>query len=180
MNFTIPYAGFLVVAFFAVGVCSSVNADDSTESKSADQIKIASDIPFADSADVRDAVRNECNLGGKLSSYILQYGKDKDLNIVQSADNTDEQGKVLRMEISEVHGAGGGAWSGPKAVEIEGTLFQNGKEIGTFHGSRHSGGGAFGGFKSTCAIFGRCVKALGKDVARWLESPTMKASLGDG
>lgn len=187
MKLTFPYAGILIVTYLAVGIGSSVKADEMTEAKSEEvkpgssqQIKIASDIPFGQTTQVRDAVRNECNLGEKLSGFIKEYGNDKDLNIEQYADIVSDQGKVLHVEITGVQGAGGGAWSGPKSVSIQGALTENGKEVGTFHGSRHSGGGAFGGFKSTCAIFGRDVKALGKDVARWLKSPTMNASLGDG
>lgn len=179
MKVSFPYQALLLVTILLAGVVANVLADDATE-ESGGGIKVASDIPFGETTHVRDAVRNECNLGGKLSDYIQQYGNGYDLNIVPSNDVASEQGKVLHVEISDVMGAGGGAWSGSKSVAIEGKLTENGKEIGTFHGSRHSGGGAFGGFKSTCAIFGRCVKALGKDVASWLKKPSMNASLGDG
>jgi len=37
----------------------------------------------------------------------------------------------------------------------------------------------FAGFKGTCSIMGRCVKALGRDVAEWLQSPSKGAVLGD-
>jgi hypothetical protein len=177
MKQTLPYAGLLIVTFLVGG---NVSADETKQEKSAAPIIIANEIPFGESTHVRDAVRDECNLGGKLSGFIQEYGNGYDLNISQSSNTTIDEGKVLRMEITNVQGAGGGAWSGSKSVAVQGKLIENGKEIGTFHGSRHSGGGAFGGFKSTCAIFGRCVKALGKDVARWLKSPTMNASLGDG
>jgi hypothetical protein len=86
---------------------------------------------------------------------------------------------VLTIEIVNVHGTGGGAYSGAKSVVIEGTLQENGKVIGTFEGSRYSGGGFWGGFKGTCSILGRCVKALGNDVAIWMENPYKGAKLGD-
>ena len=44
---------------------------------------------------------------------------------------------------------------------------------------RGGGGGAFGGYKGTCAILGRCVQAIGKDVGGWLLAPSMNAKLGD-
>ena len=173
-----PKAGVLIVILLLGSAAVSAQAD---EAKSADgSIKVASVIPISDAADVRDAVRKECDLGGKLSGFIKQFGSNYDLNIEQTTDTGSEQGKFLHVEIINVQGAGGGAWSGPKSVAIEGSLTENGKEVGTFHASRHSGGGAFSGFKSTCAIFGRDVKALGRDVAKWLKSPTMNASLGDG
>ena len=42
-----------------------------------------------------------------------------------------------------------------------------------------AGGGAFGGFKGTCSILGRCIKAIGADIAKWLANPTMDAMLGN-
>jgi hypothetical protein len=184
MKLTFTVAGILIITFCLAG---SVNAGDMAKGKSKEAkqqsgktIKIASDIPFGKTTKVRESVRKECNLGGKLSDFIKQYGSRYDLNIEQSPNMSGAHGKVLHVEIVNVQGYGGGAWSGPKSVAIKGTLTENGKKIGTFHGSRHSGGGLFGGFKNTCAILGRCVKALGKDVSQWLKSPTPTASLGDG
>jgi hypothetical protein len=54
-----------------------------------------------------------------------------------------------------------------------------GKLLGDFKARRYPGGGMFGGYKGTCAILGRSVKALGKDVAEWLAHPTSQAVLGD-
>ena len=42
-----------------------------------------------------------------------------------------------------------------------------------------AGGGAFGGYKGTCSILGRCIKTLGSDIAKWLANPTMDAKLGN-
>ncbi len=51
--------------------------------------------------------------------------------------------------------------------------------MGSFVAARYSTGGAFGGYRVTCSILGRCIKALGKDIAGWLKSTTMDAALGD-
>ena len=40
-------------------------------------------------------------------------------------------------------------------------------------------GGAFAGYKGSCSVLGRTVKAMGKDVAQWLKAPTDEAALGD-
>jgi hypothetical protein len=86
---------------------------------------------------------------------------------------------VLILEIVSAVGGGGGAWSGPKSVTVKGELREDGKVIGSFTASRFSGGGAWGGFKGTCSIFGRCIKVLGEDIAAWLKKPTMNAALGN-
>jgi hypothetical protein len=62
---------------------------------------------------------------------------------------------------------------------IKGSLSQRGKMLGDFKARRYSGGGMFGGYKGTCAILGRCVKTLGRDVAEWLAHPASQAVLGD-
>jgi hypothetical protein len=62
---------------------------------------------------------------------------------------------------------------------VRGKLYQDGKEIGAFTGRRNSMGGAFGGFKGSCSVLGRTVKALGKDIAQWLVQPAKGSQLGD-
>jgi hypothetical protein len=86
---------------------------------------------------------------------------------------------VLELTISQVHAPGGGAFSGAKSMTVKGVLRDNGKEIGSFTATRYSGGGVFGGYKGTCAIVGRCAKAIGKDIAQWLEDPKKGSELGD-
>ena len=101
-------------------------------------------------------------------------------NVVLADDVTEStEGRVLHVEISSVVGPQGGAWSGAKSVTVEGKLTENGEVIGTFKGNRYSGGGAFGGYKGTCSILGRCAKTLGSDIAKWLAKPTMDARLGN-
>ena len=136
--------------------------------------------PYTKGLNVPEAVRAECALEQKVPQYVEEFAK-KGFDKVVMADtvNIKAAGKVLSMKITDITGTGGGAWSGPKHVNLEGTLWQNGKVVGTFRASRFSGGGAFGGYKGTCAILGRCVKALGKDVATWAEAPSMNAALGD-
>ncbi len=40
-------------------------------------------------------------------------------------------------------------------------------------------GGLFAGFKGSCSVLGRTVKAIGKDIAEWLVNPVLDADLGD-
>lgn len=64
-------------------------------------------------------------------------------------------------------------------MTVHGELRENGEITGTFTATRYSTGGAFGGFRGTCSILGRCVKTLGSDIAKWLKRPTMDALLGN-
>ena len=136
--------------------------------------------PFEKNLHVPDAVRAECNLETNVPKFVQEYAEkthDKVDLVAQAGKGTP--GQALSMKIVDVAGTGGGAWSGAKHVAVEGTLWENGKVKGTFRAVRYSGGGAWGGYKGTCAILGRCAKAIGKDVAGWLESPGMNSRLGD-
>lgn len=136
-------------------------------------------IAFKKDAFIRKAVKQECNLDGKLTQFIEQYAAGQYANIATDSNATSHDAQVLTVEIEEVQGGGGGAWSGAKVVLIKGSVTQKGKQLGSFKARRYSGGGMFGAYKGTCAILGRCVKALGRDVAEWLTHPTPQAALGD-
>ena len=137
--------------------------------------RVPNPIPFGDDVQVRDKVRSEYDLGKKTAQFIAQYRDD----IAVVSGNLGNSGRVLDVKITQVFAAGGGAFSGPKWMELTGTLKQVGKHVASFRAKRFSTGGAFGALKGTCAIIGRCTKTLGKDVAMWLKDPKDGAKLGD-
>jgi hypothetical protein len=143
----------------------------------AQTVKVQRSIPFAENAAVPAVVREQCALQTKVPEFI-QQAAGSSVELVDGALDR-KKGRVLALEITEVHAPGGGAFSGPKWMSVNGELFDNGKQIGSFRAKRFSTGGAFGGFKGTCAIIGRCSKTLGSDIAGWLASPTSNAQLGD-
>lgn len=136
--------------------------------------------PFAKDVAVPEAVRKECELENKIPDYVrINAEGNFDKVVLIDSASAGTPGKALAMKITGLMGKGGGAWSGPKQITIEGTLWDNGKVAGTFLATRFSGGGAFGGYKGTCAILNRCAKELGEDVSKWLTQPSMNARLGD-
>jgi hypothetical protein len=143
----------------------------------ADVVKIQRSTPFAATAQVPPAVKAQCQLQTKLPEFISQAAGGS----VQLVDGALDRnaGRVLEMQISEVHSPGGGAFSGPKWMEVKGVLYDRGKQIGSFRARRVTTGGAFAAFKNTCSIIGRCSKTIGEDIAAWLAAPTANATLGD-
>ncbi len=142
-----------------------------------DVVKIQRSIPIAASVDMSTAVRTECELDTKVSKFVKEFAGDK-VEIVEGALDR-EKGRALEMEITEVWAPGGGGYSGPKWMTVKGQLYENGKAADSFRAKRFSTGGMFAGFKGTCSIIGRCTKAIGEDIAHWLEAPTANAKLGD-
>lgn len=159
---------FIAFAFMSV----SAHAETGT-------VTVLSPVPFAEASGASSDVKASCTLDTRLPGFIEAAARGGVKVVVGSASAADAKGKVLHLEITNVLGTGGGAWSGAKSVTVRGELKENGKVIGSFTAARFSGGGAFGGFKGTCAILGRCIQTLGKDIARWLEEPTMNAMLGN-
>jgi hypothetical protein len=163
----------LVAIAFAAGLASFALAS----SAAAEPVKVRRSIPFASTAQVPPAVKEQCQLETKLPEFLSQAAGGS----VQRVDGALNRkvGRVLEMEITEVHAPGGGAFSGPKWMSVKGELYDRGKQIGSFRAKRVTTGGAFGAFKGTCSIIGRCSKAIGEDIARWLAAPTQNAEIGD-
>ncbi|XQW84887.1 hypothetical protein ACOYR1_17455 [Thalassotalea piscium] len=162
----------IIVVSFLISIYSSVVL--------AESIVIDNKIPFAEGANIRDAIKDECELEEKFSRFIKAYAKDRGFTVLENSDDKAKSvEKYLSVEIDRVHGNGGGAWSGGKMVHATGKLTEAGKLIGTFNVQRTSGGGAFGAFKGTCSILGRDVKAMAKDISVWLTKPKMQSNLGE-
>lgn len=171
----------ILILAMSLNACASKDAKNTVavQSYSGTGTLVIKDIPFAEGTYIRDAIRNECHLPDKLAHFVEEYSADQYANIITDASAAPADAQILRIEIENVTGGGGGAWSGGKVVMINGKLTQNGKLLGDFKGRRVSGGGAFATFKGTCSILGRCVKALGRDVSEWLQHPSERGVLGD-
>lgn len=172
-----PYVSAVFIARLALlTACASLPLT----SLAGGSITVSKQAPYAQKLSVPDAVRAECNLPARVSEFVKESAnKSHDKVVLADAVSAKTAGQALALKITGMSGAGGGAWSGPKHVTVEGTLWENGKVKGTFTATRYSGGGAFGGYKGTCAILGRCVKEIGNDVGKWLGAPSMNARLGD-
>ncbi len=149
-------------------------AAENTATSVAGKDLVIKTIVFSNPDEIRSAIKNECMLVEKLTSFIEDNVKGA-YNIVESSADAD----VLEVQISAVHGNSGGAWSGSKMVQIKGELKRKDGTATVFKAKRFSSGGAFAQFKGTCSILGRCVKTLGKDVGQWLQEPVNNALLGD-
>jgi hypothetical protein len=177
--------GIAVTLVLAFSICLSFDAVSDSDDKTADMkdgnaVAIASEIPFAKDNHIAENIKKDCDLPSKLSGFIKSYAEEYGTTIEQKPSVSEsDSGRVLVVEITDSISRGNAFIGHRKYTEIAGKLYQDGKVVGTFAASRNSGGGAFAGFKNSCAVLGRTVKALGKDVGRWLKSPKMDAKLGD-
>lgn len=130
-------------------------------------VTVSREIAYAKTSGVRDKVRSECGLQTLIPAAIAENSSDVEL--------IDGRGN-LELEITAAHGPGGGVFSGPKWVEVRGTLRRGGKTLG-FRAKRYSATDVFSG--GTCGILAKCGRSIGQDIAAWLANPTPDAELGD-
>lgn len=133
-------------------------------------------ITYMANAEAVEGTKRDCKIEEMLSSRIAPmlaklYKTDKGTVDV----GTDPAGdKVLRVQISHVLGAGGGAWSGPKAITIVAELLDGGQVTYYTKINEWTTGGVFGGYMGTCAILERSANALTKDLSEWVQNPVTK------
>ena len=147
----------------------------------AQQVSMARSVPYSDDAEVSKKVRNECvQLNTQLADFTKEFGREFGVEVALVDSVTSSMsGRVLMVEIVDAVSAGNAFIGHQKYSRIKGALYQDGEKVASFKGRRDSMGGAFGGYKGSCSVLGRTMKALGKDVAIWLKSPTDGAELGD-
>jgi hypothetical protein len=138
-------------------------------------VQIPRVVPYMNEATVATNVTAECTtLGSKFGTFLEQYAtKNGATTTVVDAVDTQAPGRVLEIEITNVVSSGNAFIGHRKQVSATGKLFENGVSVGRVDFTRNSGGGFAGGYKGSCSVLGRCVKALGKDFANWLkDQPT--------
>lgn len=148
---------------------------------SAEPVTMQAVTPYATDAKIAQKVRTECTqLGSQLAQFTQEFGKQNGVDVqLKDAIDTAQAGRVLKLEITDAVSMGNAFMGHNKFSTAQGTLFENGKKIASFEARRISMGGAFAGYKGSCSVLGRTVKAMGKDIAQWLKAPTDNALLGD-
>lgn len=147
----------------------------------AQSVQVQRVIPFAADADIQNKVRQECSqLGSQLAQFTEEYARKGSARVqLVDAIDTSAEGRVLQIEIVDAVSMGNAFIGHQKYSRVRGALFENGEQIADFRGRRNSMGGAFAGYKGSCSVLGRTVKALGRDIAEWLANPQPGAQLGD-
>ncbi len=141
---------------------------------------IQTEIPYAKDNDIAQNIKDECQLPSKLSKFIKIYAEKKDINVNDKPSvSKDDPGGVLIVEITDAVSSGNAFIGHRKFAKIKGELYKDGQLVGSFVGKRHSGGGYGGGWKGSCGVLGRTVKALGKDISKFLVKPKMDAKIGE-
>ncbi len=164
-----------------MAVCIMMSATAAYSAEQAASAAAASDKPtiyvetkaaYTDESTIARGVL-ECGLPERQVKSLIDAGTGHGYNIVSNDEAANaKKGRVLKINLVDAISSGNAFIGHHKVVKVRGVLFENGKEVGTFAGSRSSRGGFGAGFKGSCAVLERCVDALAEDVAAWLEKPT--------
>lgn len=170
---------FLFVFMASTLACASKEAaieaaNVPAEKKFTGPITLQSSIPYASGA-ADDKIKAECpELTTKLSDFTKQHGTELGVEFTQTANvDTKAKGAVLVMEITNMHSSGNAFIGHNKSATVKAQLYKDGVLVDTVERTRSSGGGIGAGFKSSCSVLGRTVKALGTDVATWAKNYKM-------
>ncbi|MCB1574973.1 MAG: hypothetical protein R3F08_12370 [Dokdonella sp.] len=147
----------------------------------ADTVTIPKPVPYADDALIAGKIKKECDIQDQLAQFIAEYGREDHQLDVRFANSVavDAAGLVLDIHIKDAVSEGNPFIGHRKSTVAVGKLYRDGELIGSFTGRRNSMGGMFAGYKGSCSVLGRTVRALGEDIAKWLAAPSIDALLGD-
>ena len=156
--------GFLVV----VAVCVV-----STSARAEDVVLVPSFIPYLKDDAVSEAVRRECKWNTTMPLALVEESKggvkiaDQNLDTVSS--------KKLTLVATQLHTLGGGMYTGPKWLVLEGKLTEGSKLLGNFEARRQTIRGSF----TACSTLESLSEDIAEDIVKWLKAPGLNAKLGD-
>ncbi|OGW39174.1 MAG: hypothetical protein A2010_12295 [Nitrospirae bacterium GWD2_57_9] len=168
----------LFVPFLTISIALILSAQPTSVLAKNGTLNLSRLARYDSKAKIPQAVRDECDLESNLIESVQKYAeKNYEKVILVDSASAGTAGSALDIRITHALAPKGGTSTGLKGLTIRGTLWRNGKAAGSFTAKRVTTGGA--GLMGTCSMLHRCTKKLGKDVARWLENPTMDARLGE-
>jgi hypothetical protein len=143
-------------------------------------VYIGKTAPYTDAAMIKANIVNECDLPASQMKLLREQAQAAGVSLVEDESAVaSKKGRVLLVEIFNAVSQGNAFIGHGKQVVLKGKLLENGAEIGNFTATRGSMGGAFAGYKSSCAVLHRCQNALAKDILTWLKSPAKDSRIGE-
>jgi hypothetical protein len=163
---------FLIPALAAMLVVPSIGRP--AAAAAAGPIRVLQDTPLSPAAEVPADVRKECNdLGEEMPKAMMRANRY--VTLVSTPQELQEKtGRYLFVEITRVRGKAAGALTGPKKLNVRGSLVENGKEIADFEAEKGTMAAA-----GTCSTLEKVEKDLGASIGAWLQHPLPHSHLGD-
>lgn len=148
-------------------------------------VAIATLIPYAEKAEIRDSIREDCGLSSKLSKLVVEKSLKNDIAMVRVGNLNSgevpgdiETTRVLDLRITDAIETNSGLLP-THSLSIDGVLKQDNRVVGTFVGTRFARASFIPFRRGECAILSEAVRLLAKDVVKWMKNPELDARLGD-
>lgn len=144
-------------------------------------LRVQRPVPYSEDGEISARIRKECKIDEQLADFLKEYAQEQgiEIELVEQAVGPSAAGRVLDLRITNAISMGNAFIGHQKSTTVAGTLYESGKPVASFKARRQSMGGAFGGYKGSCAVLGRTVKVIAQDIAAWLKAPVDDAELGD-
>jgi hypothetical protein len=126
-----------------------------------DFVQVSSLIPYQSDDVANETVRKECDWNGRV--------------IVAEKNLDTTTGNKLVLVATNLHTLGGGPWTGPKWLVLEGKLMQGDKLLGNFEVRRQTIGGSY----RACSTLESLSEEIADDILEWLKAPGLNARLGN-
>ena len=136
-------------------------------------ITVSSTVPYANDRVGSPVIRAQCSWNTDLVAFMVRESKGS--VVATDKDLSELPGRKLILTITNVHAAGGGAFSGPKWAILRGELMENGKLQGNFQIRRVSRSSRF----TACGFLDKIGRALAIDTLEWLKHPTVSTVVND-
>ena len=138
-----------------------------------DVVSVSSLIPYQSDKVANETVRKECNWGTTMPRYLAAKS---DGRVKVEEQNLDAvSGKKLVLVATHLHTIGGGSFTGPKWLVLEGKLMQGNQLVGNFEARRQTIRGSY----KACSTLETLSEVISEDILKWLNAPGLNAKLGD-
>ena len=138
-----------------------------------DVVHVSSLIPYQSEDVANESVHKECNWNTTMPRYMAEESEGR---VKVEAQNFDTvTGKRLLLVATHLHTLGGGGWTGPKWLVLEGKLIQGNQLLGNFEVRRQTIRGSF----RACSTLESLSEDIADDILEWLKAPGLNAKLGD-
>lgn len=136
-------------------------------------VLVPSFVPYQKEGTTNENIRRECTWNTTMPQYLA---KKSDGRVQVAEKNIDAAAdRKLMLVATHLHVIGGGGWTGPKWLTLEGKLLEKGKLIGNFEARRQTIGGSL----KTCGTLDSLSEEIGDDIVEWLKNPGLNAKLGN-
>ena len=156
--------GFFVVAAAWV-VATSAGAGEI--------VLVPSTITYQKDDTANENIRRECTWNTTMPVYLAKESGGRVKVAEQSLDKVMDTKLVL--VATHLHAIGGGGWTGPKWLVLEGKLMEGDKLLGNFEARRQT----IRGSMRSCGTLESLSEDIADDILEWLKAPGLNAKLGD-